>query len=117
MMPRIGEQVRRATFGDGIVTGVADAGRRVLVAWQDDDVEGGWLNAADVEFVDRRATPAAPDVGHASTHQLAWDPPAAITAALRWTCTVCGHAVLDYAGTVYGSAVDSPCSPSHVVLQ
>jgi hypothetical protein len=42
-------------------------------------------------------------------HQVEWDPPAAMTAGKRWTCTACGAAVLDYCGNVYGSAVERTC--------
>ena len=41
-------------------------------------------------------------------HHLVWDPPAALTAARRWTCDDprCGATVIDYRGNVYGSAVE-----------
>lgn len=55
--------------------------------------------------------PAAPTAPTLDTHTLEWDPPAALTAAKRWTCTACGYAVLDYDGNIYGSAVINPCTP------
>jgi hypothetical protein len=42
-------------------------------------------------------------------HDLEWDPPAAMTAAKRWTCRACGSTVLDYLGNVYGSAAEQAC--------
>jgi hypothetical protein len=44
-------------------------------------------------------------------HTPEWDPPAGLTAALRWTC-VCGDAVLDYQGNVYGGATERDCPRS-----
>ena len=41
-------------------------------------------------------------------HDPVWDPPAAMTATRRWTCS-CGAAVLDYRGTEYGSATEGRC--------
>lgn len=58
-------------------------------------------------------TPApakATDLGHAPV----WDPPAAMTAALRWTCP-CGATVLDYRGNVYGSATEQACTRAEAV--
>lgn len=43
-------------------------------------------------------------------HKLEFDPPFA-SAALRWTCTVCGRAVIQYGSNIYGSAVESDCAP------
>ncbi len=48
----------------------------------------------------------ATDLGHTPE----WDPPAAMTAALRWTCTECGATVIDYCGNVYGSATERGCA-------
>lgn len=45
-------------------------------------------------------------------HTVKPDPPAAMTAARRWTCTRCGDSVLDYLGNVYGGAVDRTCDES-----
>lgn len=52
--------------------------------------------------------PEAPAEATRLGHCPTWDPPAAMTAAKRWTCG-CGHAVLDYCGNVYGSAVEIEC--------
>ena len=49
----------------------------------------------------------ATDRGHAPK----WDPPAGMTAALRWTCA-CGATVIDYRGNVYGSATERDCPGS-----
>jgi hypothetical protein len=54
------------------------------------------------------AVVAATDKGHV----VAWDPPAGLTAARRWTCTRCGNAVLDYQGDVYGGALQITCDES-----
>lgn len=45
-------------------------------------------------------------------HNLAWDPPAAMTAALRWTCRHydCGAAAVRYEGNEYGSATEQTCA-------
>lgn len=51
-----------------------------------------------------------PVKGKSDSHTLQWDPPAALTAALRWTCTECGAALLDYQGTIYGSATEHDCA-------
>lgn len=53
--------------------------------------------------------PPTPTKGEADGHDLEWDPPAAMTAARRWTCRTCGNAVIDYCGNVYGSATEQPC--------
>ena len=45
-------------------------------------------------------------------HTVEWNPPAAITAARRWTRTACGSAVLDYDGRIYGSATEITCEAS-----
>lgn len=45
-------------------------------------------------------------------HTIEWDPPAALTAARRWTCRRCGNAVLDYQGNVYGGALQITCDES-----
>lgn len=42
-------------------------------------------------------------------HNVEWDPPAAITATARWTCTVCGEAVLQREDRVYGEAIEKTC--------
>jgi hypothetical protein len=42
-------------------------------------------------------------------HTVEWDPPAALSAARRWTCTACGSAVIDYNGNIYGSATEITC--------
>lgn len=45
-------------------------------------------------------------------HDLEWDPPAAMTSMRRWTCLVCGDAVLARPdGTVYGAGSERPCDP------
>lgn len=51
-----------------------------------------------------------PAVAITNGHTLEWDPPAAMTAADRWTCTVCGRAALRYSGNEYGGAVSNPCT-------
>ncbi len=43
-------------------------------------------------------------------HRLAWDPPAAITAIRRWTCTECYATLLDNRGHLYGDATESTCA-------
>lgn len=43
-------------------------------------------------------------------HTVESDPPAAITAAERWTCTKCGDAVLRYRDVIYGSASAKECT-------
>lgn len=53
--------------------------------------------------------PVAPKVATDLGHTPVWDPPAAMTAALRWTCP-CSATVLDYRGNVYGSATEKPCA-------
>lgn len=53
--------------------------------------------------------PDPPAVAVAHGHTLAPDPPHALSSALRWTCTTCGDAVLDYRGNVYGRATERPC--------
>jgi hypothetical protein len=50
----------------------------------------------------------APALARQLGHEPVWDPPAAMTAAKRWTCS-CRCAVLDYRGTVYGSAIERRC--------
>lgn len=45
-------------------------------------------------------------------HQVEHDPPAGLTRADRWTCKVCGDAVLIYGSNIYGSAVDMTCDES-----
>ncbi|MFD7416822.1 hypothetical protein [Kitasatospora purpeofusca] len=54
--------------------------------------------------------PARPSSPTIDTHQLAYDPPAALSAVQRWTCDSCGQAVLDNRGHVYGSATTTPCT-------
>ncbi|MFH8380670.1 hypothetical protein ACH4E7_06970 [Kitasatospora sp. NPDC018058] len=44
------------------------------------------------------------------TRHFEWDPPAAITAVERWTCTRCGDAVLDNRGYLYGGATTTACT-------
>jgi hypothetical protein len=51
----------------------------------------------------------APEAAVAKGHTLEWDPPAAMTAALRWTCSDCESSVIDYRGNVYGSATEKTC--------
>ena len=60
------------------------------------------------------ACPPEPAVAKAieNGHTVEWDPPAAITAVRRWTCTRCSDAVLDYHGNVYGGAVGRTCDES-----
>ena len=53
--------------------------------------------------------PAAPAPARQLGHEPVRDPPAAMTAIRRWTCS-CGSAVLDHRGTVYGSATERRCS-------
>jgi hypothetical protein len=48
----------------------------------------------------------AVEEAEANGHEMEWDPPAALTAAERWTCKSCGATALDYRGTVYGEAVE-----------
>jgi hypothetical protein len=45
-------------------------------------------------------------------HVLENDPPAAMTAAQRWTCKTCGDAVLRYESIVYGGATERTCDES-----
>ncbi|MDH6709785.1 hypothetical protein P3T27_006534 [Kitasatospora sp. MAA19] len=54
--------------------------------------------------------PTPPSTPIIDTHQLEWDPPAAITAVSRWTCASCGDAVLDNRGYVYGGATTTACT-------
>jgi hypothetical protein len=42
-------------------------------------------------------------------HTVEWDPPHALSSASRWTCTVCGAAVLSCRGNVYGTAIEKTC--------
>lgn len=51
----------------------------------------------------------APHAAVANGHDLHWDPPAAMTAALRWTCP-CGDAAIRYGTNEYGSATERPCT-------
>ena len=43
-------------------------------------------------------------------HDLEWDPPAAMTAALRWTCRACGASAIDPLGNEYGDAIHDTCT-------
>lgn len=47
-------------------------------------------------------------------HVMEWDPPAALTAAQRWTCinNGCGATVIRYGERVYGSATEKTCEQS-----
>lgn len=45
-------------------------------------------------------------------HNLEADPPAALTAVRRWTCTRCGDAVLLNGGHTYGGATERTCEES-----
>ncbi|WP_436759402.1 hypothetical protein [Streptosporangium sp. V21-05] len=56
--------------------------------------------AADLSPVQR-----AEALGHTAKN----DPPHALSAVSRWTCTRCGAAVLSRAGVVYGSAIEQTC--------
>lgn len=61
------------------------------------------------------ATPALPDQVTAAVkagHALESDPPAALTAVRRWTCTTCGDAVLLREGHAYGGATERTCEES-----
>lgn len=42
-------------------------------------------------------------------HALAWDPPAIMSRADRWTCSNCGGALLRYGQNIYGSATEGVC--------
>lgn len=55
------------------------------------------------------SAPEPPVKGNSAAHALEWDPPAALTAALRWTCTRCYATLIDYHGNVYGDAISDPC--------
>lgn len=57
------------------------------------------------DAIEIRAINKAEDLGH----KVDTDPPAAFTAARRWTCTKCGDSVLAYGSNIYGSAVDRYC--------
>jgi hypothetical protein len=39
-------------------------------------------------------------------HNMKWDP----GRLARWTCSVCGRAVINCDGNVYGSALTNPCN-------
>lgn len=52
----------------------------------------------------KRATAKGHDVEH--------DPPFGLTSADRWTCRVCGDAVLIYGHNIYGGALDRTCEES-----
>lgn len=54
-------------------------------------------------------TERAIEIATEQGHTIESDPPAAMTAARRWTCTVCDAAILDYNGNIYGSAKDRRC--------
>lgn len=54
--------------------------------------------------------PLPPEEASKMGHDLAWDPPEnVLSRAWRWTCTVCGHAVIDYQDNIYGSALTNHC--------
>lgn len=59
----------------------------------------------------QKAVPEAVRRANARGHAVENDPPAAMTAAKRWTCVKCGATVLDYRGNIYGSAVERDCPP------
>jgi hypothetical protein len=42
-------------------------------------------------------------------HTLDWDPPHALSAALRWTCRHCFATALNYRGNEYGDATEVEC--------
>lgn len=65
------------------------------------------------EYRTESAVLAAESMGH----DVAWDPPAALTAARRWTCTRCPATVIDYNGNVYGSATTTQCEVDSGDLQ
>jgi hypothetical protein len=44
-------------------------------------------------------------------HKVEDDPPHALSWVRRWTCSVCGRAVLYNGGVVYGTAVEQDCEP------
>jgi hypothetical protein len=48
-------------------------------------------------------------------HLLKWDPPDALSAVRRWTCSLCGDAVLNNRGVISGQAADRAC-PRRFVL-
>lgn len=45
-------------------------------------------------------------------HQVEDDAPGGVSRVQRWTCTVCGDAVLSYNGNIYGGAVERTCEES-----
>jgi hypothetical protein len=45
-------------------------------------------------------------------HTVESDPPAALTAVQRWTCTTCGDAILRNGGITYGGATERTCEQS-----
>jgi hypothetical protein len=51
----------------------------------------------------------APKAAIDNGHNLVWDPPAALTAARRWTCQDCGATAIRYNDNEYGSAVENIC--------
>lgn len=59
--------------------------------------------------------PEAVQRAQANGHAVEWDPPEGITAARRWTCTVCGDAVLKYGSNIYGGAIDRTCVESQAM--
>lgn len=56
------------------------------------------------------AAPAPPPRAIELGHALEWDPPAALTAAMRWTCVICTATAIDYCGNHYGSATEGTCA-------
>lgn len=76
-----------------------------------------WDGLPEVE--QRVAPPAAAII---NGHDLAWDPPAAMTAARRWTCRRrdCGAAAIRYEANEYGTACEQTCdevAAGHQVLR
>jgi hypothetical protein len=61
------------------------------------------------------ATPRPPAEATSRGHVLEWDPPQAMPAVRRWTCSLCGEAVLESGGVIYGQAAERAC-PRRFVL-
>jgi hypothetical protein len=77
-------------------------------AWAHYWLDGPWKPTGVIHTLDREPPAEVAGLGH----QLEWDPPAALTSMRRWTCLVCGDAVLARPdGTVYGAASEHPCNP------
>lgn len=47
----------------------------------------------------------------ANGHDVEWDPPHPLSAALRWTCRTCHATAIRYGNNEYGDAVTDPCKP------